>query len=318
MLVFLRRKCYFCTARSLLGEKGEGFVKTDRLMKNKKWNLLLAAAALCALASCGNAAKKQTNGEMKMENQCEKVTTGGRQTLQVGDVKVTWIKDNVGDKLMGRELFADAPDSLLESLSLQEGIPSTVSVFWVETDGVGILFDTGLGSPESGLLAGLDSLGVKPADVRYLYLTHFHGDHIGGMIRDGKAVFPNAQVYVSKAEYDAWMQMPDGQKAQVVKTMEAYKDRLHLFDFDDVLPGNVVALNGVGHTPGHTVYKAGKLLVVGDLVHGAALQLPHPEYCASYDMDKEAAVKVRRHFLQMASADGLTMAGMHFPAPAFK
>lgn len=50
-------------------------------MKNKKWNLLLAAAALCALASCGNAAKKQTNGEMKMENQCEKVTTEGRQTL---------------------------------------------------------------------------------------------------------------------------------------------------------------------------------------------------------------------------------------------
>lgn len=81
MLVFLRRKCCFCTARSLLGEKGEGFVKTDRLMKNKKWNLLLAAAALCALASCGNAAKKQTNGEMKMENQCEKVTTEGRQTL---------------------------------------------------------------------------------------------------------------------------------------------------------------------------------------------------------------------------------------------
>lgn len=293
-------------------------VKTVMIMRNRKWNLLLAAAALCALASCGNAAKKQTNGEMKMENQCEKAMTEGRQTLQVGDVKVTWIKDNADDKLMDRNLFADAPDSLLESLSLQEGIPSSISVFWVETDGVGILFDAGLGSPESGLLAGLDSLGVKPSDVRYLYLTHFHGDHIGGMMRDGKAVFPHAEVYASKAEYDAWMQMPAERKGQVVKTMEAYKDRLHLFDFDEVLPGNVVALNGVGHTPGHTVYQVGKLLVVGDLVHGAALQLPHPEYCASFDMDKEASVAVRKHFLQKASAEGLTMAGMHFPAPGFK
>lgn len=56
--------------------------------------------------------------------------------------------------------------------------------------------------------------------------------------------------------------------------------------------------------------------MIGDLIHGAALQLEHPEYCASYDMDKEAAVKARKYFLQYAKDNQLTMAGMHLPAPA--
>ena len=45
-------------------------------------------------------------------------------------------------------------------------------------------------------------------------------------------------------------------------------------------------MEAIGHTPGHTVYKVGKLLVIGDLFHGYALQKDHPEICAQYDMDK--------------------------------
>lgn len=193
-----------------------------------------------------------------------------------------------------------------------------MSTFLVDTNGIRILFDTGMGAPGSRLLPGLQSLGISPADIGYLYLTHFHGDHIGGMMKGDSVVFPNAEVYASKVEYDAWMTMPAERKAQVVKTMDAYKERLHLFEFGDTLPGNVVAMEAVGHTPGHTVFQSGKLLVIGDLIHGAALQLEHPEYCASYDMDKEAAVKARKYFLQYAKDNQLTMAGMHLPAPAFK
>ena len=93
---------------------------------------------------------------------------------------------------------------------------------------------------------------------------------------------------------------------------------MHLFEFGETLPGNVVAMNAEGHTPGHTVFQANKLLVIADLIHGAALQLEHPEICATYDMDKEKAVKSRKYFLQYAKDNGLTMAGMHLPAPAFK
>lgn len=193
-----------------------------------------------------------------------------------------------------------------------------MSAFLVETGGIRILFDTGMGAPDSRLLSGLASLGVTPSDIKYLYLTHFHGDHIGGMMKGDRVVFPDAEVYASKVEYDAWLKMPADRNAQVLKTMNAYKDRLHLFEFGETLPGNVVAMNAEGHTPGHTVFQANKLLVIADLIHGAALQLEHPEICATYDMDKEKAVKSRKYFLQYAKDNGLTMAGMHLPAPAFK
>lgn len=237
-------------------------------------------------------------------------------TMEDG-LQVTWIQDNASERLMPRSLFAAAPDSLFESLSLQGGIPSTVSTFLLQSKEGPILFDAGLGQADSRLIAGLASIGIAPEDVKYIYLTHFHGDHIGGLMKEDTAVFPHAEIYASQLEYDAWMAMPDEKKSQVVRTMDAYKDRLHLFGFGDTLPGGVAAIEAIGHTPGHTVYQAGKLLVVGDLMHGVALQLPHPEFCASYDMEPVQAVKTRQEVLDYARKNALTMAGMHFPAPAF-
>lgn len=285
-------------------------------MKNKTWRYWVVASIVLLLVGCGGGAKKQTNEEASMDSTT--MACDGLKTLQLDGVKVTWIQDNAKERLMERTLFADASDELIDSLKLADGIPSSMSTFLVETDGVRILFDTGMGAPDSRLLSGLASLGVTPADIKCLYLTHFHGDHIGGMMKGDSIVFPNAEVYASKVEYDAWLKMPSDRNAQVVKTMNAYKDRLHLFEFGEILPGNVVTMNAEGHTPGHTVYQAGKLLVIADLIHGAALQLEHPEICAAYDMDKDAAVKSRKHFLRYAKENGLTMAGMHLPPPGFK
>ena len=285
-------------------------------MKNKTWKYWVVASIALLLVGCGGGAKKQTNEEASMDSTT--MACDGLKTLQLDGVKVTWIQDNAKERLMERTLFADASDELIDSLKLADGIPSSMSTFLVETDGDRILFDTGMGAPDSRLLSGLASLGVTPADIKYLYLTHFHGDHIGGMMKGDSIVFPNAEVYASKVEYDAWLKMSSERNAQVVKTMNAYKDRLHLFEFGETLPGTVVTMNAEGHTPGHTVYQAGKLLVIADLIHGAALQLEHPEICAAYDMDKDAAVKSRKHFLRYAKENGLTMAGMHLPPPGFK
>ena len=104
---------------------------------------------------------------------------------------------------------------------------------------------------------------------------------------------------------------------RAAKTLEAYRNKLHLFAFGDTLPGGVAAMEAVGHTPGHTVFQVGRLLVVGDLFHGLALQLAHPKICATYDMDKEKAVETRKRFIRYAQENELTMAGMHLPAPAF-
>ena len=132
-------------------------------------------------------------------------------------------------------------------------------------------------------------------------------------MKGDSVAFPNAEVYAPQAEYDFWMALPSGQKAQVLKTMEAYSDKLHLFDFGDTLPGNVIALDAAGHTPGHTAYQVGGYLIAGDFMHGMALQAACPEYCAAYDMDKAGSVETRRRLMEYARENGLVIAGMHLP-----
>lgn len=56
-------------------------------------------------------------------------------TLTLDSMKVTWIRDNASSRLMPRTLFPDATDALMNSLSLQEGIPASVSTFLIECDG---------------------------------------------------------------------------------------------------------------------------------------------------------------------------------------
>lgn len=269
-------------------------------MKN---NIVMAAASVsfAAVVSCAG----------------QKGDPDGTCTLKDGDVTLTWIQDNAEERLMERTLFPDAPDTLVESLGLQDGIPSTVSVFLAVTPDGMILFDTGLGLPDSRMISSLKALGVEPEDIGYLYLTHFHGDHIGGMVKDGAAVFPEAVVYASREEFDAWMAMPAQKNALVREAMEVYRDRLHFFMPGDTLPCGVLAVGAPGHTPGHTVYRLGQFIVAGDLMHGVALQMGHPEISASYDMDTEEAAQTRKIILEYAADSSLVLAGMHFPAPAF-
>lgn len=289
-------------------------------MKNIIANGEVLMIAPMFLFSCSVQSKQSKDSETNAENAVsvqEQQKDSMLSTLELDGMKVTWIRDNANDRLMPRSLFPDATEAQIDSLSLQNGVPASISTFLVETDGKRILFDAGMGAPDSKLFEGLKSLNINPADIDYLFITHFHGDHIGGMMKDGVAVFPNAEVYASKAEYDSWMKMPADKKMQVENTMEAYKDRLHLFAFGDTLPCKVVAMDAAGHTPGHTVFQAGKLLVVGDLMHGAVLQLKYPDVCAAYDMDKAGAVKSRKHYVRYFRENGLVMAGMHLPVPAF-
>jgi len=146
-------------------------------------------------------------------------------------------------------------------------------------------------------------------------------DHIAGLVTKDDSgndvkVFKNAGVYAGKVEYDAWMNnIPKNDLQKMV--MGIYKDCLHLFAFGDTLPHNVIALDAVGHTPGHTAFQFSNLLVVGDLMHGYALQKDHPEINSNYDMDKEKSIESRKRLMQYARDNKLLMAGMHLPPPGF-
>ena len=215
---------------------------------------------------------------------------------------------------MGRALFPEAPDSLITELGLEEGIPASVCAFLVKTDGKEILFDAANGAPDSQLPAVLSELGLSHADIDCIFITHMHGDHTGGLLSNGEAAFPAADIYINKVEYDAWMAMEGRQSEGLRNICSAYGERVKTFTLEDELPCGIEAVEAYGHTPGHTAYRVGDALIAGDVMHGTALQTRYPEFSAGFDMDKEMSVKTRRAILKMAE-EGIKVYGMHFPAP---
>lgn len=258
-----------------------------------------------------------------------KKTTAPSITLPSGAI-ISWLQDNETERLMPRELFSDASDSLYNSLNLPNGIPASVGTFLLNINGEYALFDAGLGSFGGQLLKQLNENGVSPENIKYIFLTHMHVDHIAGLMQTpaGKTignanatfspekVFTNAEIYLSEIEYKAWLK--EISKNDLQKSIIAlYQDKIHLFEFGDTLPYGISALDAKGHTPGHTAFQIENVLVIGDLMHGYALQKDHLEINSNYDMDKEKSIEARKRILAYAKQNNLTMAGMHLPPPGF-
>ena len=233
------------------------------------------------------------------------------------EAEVIPIQDNVEPRLMPRALFADAPDSLITELGLEDGIPASVCAFLIKTGGKEILFDAANGTPDSQLLPTLESHGTAPEDIDHIFITHLHGDHIGGLVKEDTAVFSNAKVHINKTELDSWLAMPAEQTGKLGKVIEAYKGRLHAFTQGDALPCGISSIEAYGHTAGHTMYQIGNIVIAGDIMHGTALQLGYPQFNARFDSDQTMAIASRRSLLEYASRNGLKVYGMHFPAPYF-
>lgn len=253
----------------------------------KKTIILGLAALICVLTSCDGKSTSET--------------------------KLHVIFDNPAPRTMPLALFGDVPDELVASLNIAEGIPSSVSVMLMEKDGQQCLFDAGNGNDDSRLLPRMKELGFSASDIDVIFITHLHGDHIGGLVKDGQPVFPQAKLYIPSVELDAWTKSPESTPQNVKAMMEAYGEKLVKYTLEDSLPVGVKAIAAYGHTLGHTIYRIDNKLIVGDIMHGVALQMEHPEFCARFDMDKEQAIASRKAIMEMAKKEGLTMYGMHFP-----
>src|SRR4029079_1392741 len=76
-----------------------------------------------------------------------------------------------------------------------------------------------------------------------------------------------------------------------------------------------------GHTPGHTnwlIQSGGeRLLIWGDIVHLASVQLARPEARLIYDVDTDLAAATRQKVLEWVASERLTVAGAHVGFPGF-
>lgn len=283
----------------------------------KASTIIASAAVLLTIASCGNNATKSSAdaAQTAAATTTAQPAPEGVTTRKIDTLTLITLKDNDGEKRMPNKLFYGKADSAkVEKLSPEGSVASSISCFVVETQGKRILFDAGNGAAHGGkMLERLRAASIAPEQIDYIFVTHFHGDHIGGLAADGKPLFANAQLYVPDAEYAAWAAMSNDGGKEAVETVDTYGDRLHRFAYTDILPLGVKAMAAPGHTPGHTVYQTGRLFVAGDLLHGFDLQMQDLDICPAYDMDSAKATESRKHFIDYIRQNKLITAGMHFP-----
>lgn len=244
--------------------------------------------------------------------------------IAIGNLEVLSIIDATGEGGPGlipkldeypefKDLYAHGP------------LPSVFKCFYVDSKGHKILVDSGWGKGqtlEGKTAAILKREGIEPESITDVLLTHLDWDHIGGLLDGDKAVYPNATLWISRPEYEAWIEKdlpgrPEHAKVLAKKVANIYKDRIRQFDFEnEILPG-IKAIDASGHTPGHTAYEItsgnDKLYIGGDLLHLAPVQLQLPQLSSVYDVDPDKAAQSREKLLQRIASEKAMFAGMHIP-----
>ena len=263
----------------------------------------------------------------------------GFYRYKIGDIEATAINDGFWARPLDQSFVRNAPLPEVQK-ALQDAflptnvvpIPFTTTV--LNMGGSLVLIDTGngdAGAPTSGRwMTNFRAAGFDPARVNTIIVSHFHGDHINGLrLKDGTAVFPNAEVMVPAPEWAFWMddgkmgQAPEGLKPNFQNVRRVFgpiaKDVKQYEAGKELAPG-VTAVAAPGHTPGHTTFVvssgSAKVMLMSDTTNHPALFVRNPEWQAVFDMDGGQAGETRRKLLDMAAAERAQVAFYHAPFPA--
>jgi glyoxylase-like metal-dependent hydrolase (beta-lactamase superfamily II) len=242
----------------------------------------------------------------------------GVHRMKLGNFEVTTLLDGYLDVPTG-VLQGDA-GHIREHLEtsgqkMDAPIRLPVNTFLINTGNKLVLIDAGgakmLGPSAGRLSQCLAAAGHTLDQIDEVYITHMHGDHLHGTVTpEGGPLFPNAIIRIAKADIDYWgspqveAAAPDNQKGRFVaakRAMAAY------------------GVSAVGHTPGHSCYmvesNGQKLLLLGDLMHVAAVQFPRPEITVAFDWNQDTARGARKALFEQVAREKILVGAVHVAFP---
>jgi len=262
---------------------------------------------------------------------------------KIGSFEVTAVSDGgriapLADNFV-RNAKKEEVNAALEAAFLEKDkFPFVFTPLVVNTGKQLVVIDTGNGRgalQQSGGTAGqfhdnLAAAGIDPKAVDAVVISHFHPDHINGLLDgDSKLAFPNAQVLVPAPEWAFWMD--DGNMTRAPEAARGgFANARRVFDAigrkvtpyeagKEVVPG-ITAVATHGHTPGHMSHLVAdgnaSVMVQADVTNLPALFVRNPGWHAVFDMDAGMAEAARRRLYDQITADRTLLQGYHFPFPA--
>ncbi|WFR95882.1 MBL fold metallo-hydrolase [Rhizobium tumorigenes] len=257
--------------------------------------------------------------------------------FKLGALKFTVIKDGVSILDRPWETFGvnQRPETV-QALLADNFLPTdrfvnSYSPVIIDSGTDVILVDTGFGAAmrEKGggrLAAGMKAAGYAPESITRVLLTHLHGDHIAGLMEDGKPAFANASYTAGRIEYDFWTDEArqgtpaEGNQKSVLANVVPLAEKITFVnDGDTVVPG-MTAMLAPGHTPGHMVFhvesEGEQIVLTADTANHYVLSLQQPDWEVRFDLDKVQAAQTRRRIFDLIAKDRIPFLGYHMPFPA--
>jgi len=269
----------------------------------------------------------------------------GLYRYKVGEFEVTVITDGARSfplpDAMVRNAKKDEVNAALEKAFLPKDtmtIPFNPVV--VNTGSKLVLIDTGNGpgayEQSKGAVGqvhtNLAAAGIDRNAIDAVIISHFHGDHINGLLTaDSKPAFPNAEVLVPAAEWKYWTddgeaskaagnQVLDGNFKNVKRVFGALGNKVTQYEPGKELITGITSYASYGHTPGHTSHivssGSGKVMVQADVTNRPELFAVNPGWHFTFDMDGPMAENSRRKLYDMLAAEKMMIQGFHYAFPA--
>jgi glyoxylase-like metal-dependent hydrolase (beta-lactamase superfamily II) len=256
--------------------------------------------------------------------------------MMLGDFEVTVVSDGTV-KLPMLNLLKGDPAKLADALKrgfLMSPVETSVNTYLINTGSKLVLIDTGaaglFGPTLGNFVANLKAAGYSPEQIDEVYITHMHGDHVGGLMTGDKRTFPNATVRIDKRDTDFWLSeanmnaAPESGKGffkGAMASVNPYAAAGKLKPFEgatELVPG-VRSQPAYGHTPGHSFYavesKGEKLVLWGDIMHVAAVQFEDPSVTIQFDSDNTVAAAARKAAYAEAADKGYYVGVTHISFP---